>query len=114
EPYGIGIMPATGMVGAIASLKSKSLVPERKKINQDNREDVLSFCAKHGYSFTPSQSNKFMLDVKRPGMEVVRAMAAQKVYIGRVWPAMPTHVRVTIGTREEMERFKTALLKVMA
>ena len=107
-------MPATGMVGATASLKSKGLVAERKKINQTIREDVLSFCAKHGYTFPPSQSNKFMLDVRRPGMEVVRAMAAQKVYIGRVWPAMPTHVRVTIGTREEMEKFKTALLKVMA
>ena len=114
EPYGIGINPATGMLGAIASLKVKNLVPERKKINQDIREDVLSFLAKHNYGFTPSQSNKFMLDVKRPGMEVARAMVAEKVFIGRVWPAWPTHVRISIGTRDDMEKFKAAFLKVMA
>ena len=31
-----------------------------------------------------------------------------------VWPAWPNHVRVTIGTQEEMDKFKTALVKVMA
>jgi histidinol-phosphate/aromatic aminotransferase/cobyric acid decarboxylase-like protein len=40
-------------------------------------------------------------------------MQKEKVYIGRVWPAMPTYARVTVGTREEMAKFKTALLKVM-
>jgi histidinol-phosphate/aromatic aminotransferase/cobyric acid decarboxylase-like protein len=38
----------------------------------------------------------------------------EKIYIGRVWPSWPTHVRVTIGTAEEMDKFKRALLKVMA
>jgi len=113
-PYGTGIMPATGMVGATASLKSKTLVAERKKINREIREGVFAFLKKHGYSFTPSVSNKFMLDVRRPGMEVVRAMAARKVYIGRGWAAMPTHVRVTVGTRDDMEKFQAALLEVMA
>ena len=113
EPLGANIFPSTGMVGATASLQSKKLVLERRKINQDVREDVLQFLAKHGYSFTPSVSNKFMLDVRRPGVEVTRALAAQKVYIGRSWPTMPTHVRVTVGTHDEMEKFKSAFLKVM-
>ena len=39
---------------------------------------------------------------------------AEKVYIGRVWPSWPTHVRVTIGTQDEMDKFKAAFLKVMA
>jgi histidinol-phosphate/aromatic aminotransferase/cobyric acid decarboxylase-like protein len=55
-----------------------------------------------------------MVDVKRPGGEIVRAMAAEKIFIGRVWPAWPTHVRVSIGTKDEMEKFKTAFLKVMS
>jgi histidinol-phosphate/aromatic aminotransferase/cobyric acid decarboxylase-like protein len=41
-------------------------------------------------------------------------MAAQKVYIGRVWPSWPTYVRVTVGSREEMARFKDAWLKVIS
>lgn len=113
EPLSANVMPSTGMIGAIGSLKSKSLIPERKKINKEIREDGLSFLAKREYSFTPSQSNKFMVDVKRPGTEVARLLATEKVYIGRVWPSWPTHLRVSIGTREEMEKFKAAFGKVM-
>lgn len=112
--YGAGALAVTGMVGAHTSLKVKTLVPERRKLIRDTREDVFAFLEKHNFSFVPSQSNKFMVDVKRPGQEVIQAMAAEKVYIGRVWPAWPTHVRVSIGTREEMAKFKTAFLKVMA
>ena len=36
------------------------------------------------------------------------------VFVGRVWASMPTYVRVTIGTQDEMDRFKTAFTKVMA
>jgi histidinol-phosphate/aromatic aminotransferase/cobyric acid decarboxylase-like protein len=55
-----------------------------------------------------------MVDVKRPGNDVVMAMRREKVYIGRVWQAWPTWVRVTIGTQDEMNKFKTAFSKVMA
>jgi histidinol-phosphate/aromatic aminotransferase/cobyric acid decarboxylase-like protein len=55
-----------------------------------------------------------MADVKRPGKEVIAAMAKDHVYIGRTWPVWPTYVRVTIGTKEEMARFKTSFSKVMA
>ncbi len=41
-------------------------------------------------------------------------MAKEKVYIGRVWPVWPNYVRVTVGTPEEMAKFKAAFLKVMA
>ena len=37
---------------------------------------------------------------------------AQKVIIGRVWQAWPTKVRVTVGSQEDMARFKAAFKKV--
>jgi histidinol-phosphate aminotransferase len=92
----------TGMAAAGASLKSKTLVAERRKINADIRENTLEFLEKKNISFVPSVSNKFMMDVKRPGMEVVKALAEQKVFVGRVWPVWPNHVRVTVGTQDEM------------
>lgn len=112
--YGAGALPVTGMIGAHASLKVKTLIAERRKIIGDIREDCFSWMTSKKYSFIPSVSNKFMVDVKRPGMEVVKAMAAKNVYIGRVWPSLPTHVRVSVGTREEMAKFKTAFAEVMA
>ena len=113
-PYSAGALPVTAMVGATASLKVKNLVTERRKIIKDIREDTLAFLDKNHIHYVPSVSNKFMVDVKRPGREVIELMAKQNVYIGRVWPSWPTYVRVTVGSREDMAKFKTAFLKVMA
>lgn len=114
RPYGAGALPVTGMVGAAASLKSATLVPERRKTNKQVREDLFSFLEKKNLEFVPSVSNCFMLNAKRPAGELVKAMAQEHVYVGRVWPAMPNHSRITVGTAEEMEKFKKALVKVMA
>jgi histidinol-phosphate/aromatic aminotransferase/cobyric acid decarboxylase-like protein len=114
RPWTSGALPVTGMAAATASLKSKTVVPERRKIIASVRNDVFEFMDKHNFQYVPSVSNKFMVDVKRPGQEIYNAMAKEKVYIGRIWPSWPNHVRVSIGTQEEMNKFKTAFLKVMA
>src|SRR6266436_4122321 len=113
RPFGNGSLPVTAVVAATASLKHKGLVLERQKINADIRNDVFSWLAANKYSFVPSESNCFMVDVKRPGKQFIEAMEAKKVYIGRVWPAWPTHVRVTVGTGPEMEVFKKAFKEAM-
>ncbi len=108
-----GAMPVTGMVGANVSLKVKNLVPERRKIIGDVRNDVLAFMDKHNFKYVPSVSNKFMAETGRPYDDVIMALRKEKVYIGRGWPVWPTHVRVSIGTPDEMNKFKAAYLKVM-
>jgi histidinol-phosphate aminotransferase len=111
--YGLGILPTAGMAGATASLKVKDLVPKRRAILADVREDLFAWMSKKGYGFIPSEANMVMVDGKRPGRELNEAMLKHKVAIGRSWAALPTHVRVTIGTRDEMETFKTAFAQVM-
>lgn len=112
KPYTAGALPITGMVCANASLKVKNLVAERRKIMGDNREDTLSFLTKHNVEFVPSESNCFMMNVKRPGQEFYAAMAAKKVYIGRVWKVWPEWVRVSVGSKDEMAKFKEAFVQV--
>jgi histidinol-phosphate/aromatic aminotransferase/cobyric acid decarboxylase-like protein len=112
--YSSTMMPITGMAAASASLQAKYVVPERRKLIGDVREDVFSFMEKHNFSFVKSQSNCFMVDCKRNPREVIAGMRDQKVFIGRVWPSWPTHVRISIGTQDEMNKFKAAWLKVMA
>jgi histidinol-phosphate aminotransferase len=112
--FSAGMLPITGMAAASASLEQKTLVPDRRKIIGDVRNDTLAFLAKNNFHYVPSVSNCFMVDTKRPGNEVVMAMRKEKIYIGRVWQAWPTYVRVTVGTREEMSKFNTAFVKVMS
>jgi histidinol-phosphate/aromatic aminotransferase/cobyric acid decarboxylase-like protein len=112
--FSAGMLPITGMAAASASLEVKTLIPERRKLIGDVRNDTLSWLAKNNYHYVPSESNCFMVDTKRPGNEIVMAMRKEKVYIGRVWSAWPTYVRVTVGTQDEMNKFKAAFAKVMA
>lgn len=110
---GWNAMPITSLVAASASLKDPQLVPERKQINARVRSEVFAWLDKNGYSYIPSEANFFMLDTKRPAKPAIDAMAKQNVYVGRIWPSMPTYTRVTIGTAPEMDKFQTAWQKVM-
>jgi histidinol-phosphate aminotransferase len=111
---GWNAMPITALVAASSSLKDAQLVPERKHINARIRGDVFAWLDRNGYSYIPSEANFFMLDSKRPARAAIDAMAKQNVFIGRVWPSMPSYTRVTIGTSPEMEQFQVAWQKVMA
>ncbi|HEX9201052.1 MAG TPA: aminotransferase class I/II-fold pyridoxal phosphate-dependent enzyme [Acidobacteriaceae bacterium] len=100
--------------GAKAALLDKELVPLRRKINADIRLQTLEFLTKRGYKVVPgSQTNFFMVDVKRPGGEFQSAMLDENVAIGRTWASMPTYVRVSVGTRDEMAKFQAAFVKCM-
>jgi histidinol-phosphate aminotransferase len=114
ESYaGWNAMPITALVAASASLKDAQLVPERKRINSRVRSEVFGWLDRNGYSYIPSEANFFMLDTKHPAKPAIDAMAKQNVFIGRIWPSMPTYTRITIGTALEMEQFQVAWQKVM-
>ncbi len=110
---GYNFMPVTAVAAASASLSDPQLVAERKRINTQVRTATFEWLDRNGYSYIPSVSNCFLLETKRPAKEVIAAMAQQKVVIGRVWPAMPTYARITVGTSAEMEQFQAAFQKVM-
>ena len=112
--WGATMMPITGMVAASASLQAKDLVPTRRKLIAQVREDTFNFLEKNNYKFVPSVSNCFMVDTGRPGSNAVLAMRKEKVYVGRVWPVWPNYVRVTVGTTDEMKKFQIAFSKVMS
>ncbi len=107
-----GMLPITGMAAASASLQVKGLVSERSKIIGDIREDVFAYLRKKNLQYVPSVTNCFMVDTGRPADDVILAMRRENVYIGRPWPVWPTHVRVTVGTAAEMDKFKVAFSKV--
>jgi len=112
--FGQNSLPVTTIAAAKASLIDTSLVPTRKKIIGDIRRENLAWLKSNNFEFTPSESNCYMVDVKRPGKEVIAAMAKKDIYIGRAWEAWPTHVRITVGTKSEMEAFQKAFKEVMS
>jgi histidinol-phosphate aminotransferase len=110
---GLNFLPATGMAGATASLKCKDLVRQRRTALAEVRKDLFAWLDRKGYAYIPSEANMVLIDSKRPGRETATAMLEHKVAIGRSWAALPNHVRVTIGTGAEMEKFKAAFERVV-
>jgi histidinol-phosphate aminotransferase len=109
---GSGIVAISTAAAATASLTDKTLIPTRRKINADIRENVLEWMDKNGYSYMKgSQANFFQVDVKRPGKEFAALMTKEHIHIGRTWNAMPNYSRITVGTQEEMDKFKIAFKK---
>ena len=107
-----GAMPATAMAAARTMLGEADLVPTRKKQNTKRRERLMRFFDRHGFAYTPSKSSKLMVDARMPVQQVIDAMAARGVYVGRPWPVWPTHVRISLGSEADLERFEQAFLEV--
>lgn len=112
--YGHNFMPITAVTAARASLQQPNLVASRKKIVADTRTETIAWLHNQGYAATPSESNCFMLDTRRPGKQVQAALAAKEIYVGRIWPAWPTSLRITVGTPQEMVAFRKAFSEVMS
>jgi len=113
-PWGAGAMPAPAMAAARAALGETELIAARKRGNAERRSDVMRFFDAHGFRYTPSVANHLMVDARMPTVAVIEALKRKNVYVGRPWPAWPTHVRVSIGSADDMERFKSAFLAIAA
>ena len=66
-----------------------------------------------GYQQIPSQANFIMIDVRRPVVPLIQALKGRGVEVGRLFPALPNHMRLTIGKKAEMETFLSAFRQVM-
>ena len=102
------------LVAAMASLKDADHVGRGRNLNSEVKKSVCSELDKFGYRYIPSHANFMMIDVRREVRPVISAMRSRGVEVGRVFPALPTFMRVTIGTGPEMKTFLTAFKEVMA
>jgi histidinol-phosphate aminotransferase len=112
--FGPGFLPVTGIACALASLKSKTLVPERRAQMKQIRESTYAFLYKKGIKYVPSEVNFFMMETNKPGADIAAKYAEKKIIIGRVWQEWPTHVRITIGNKEEMDKFTAATAEIFS
>jgi histidinol-phosphate aminotransferase len=102
------------LAAATASLDDLNHVPNGQRLNGEAKTFVISELDKMGYEQIPSQANFIMFDCKRPVVPLIQAMKQRKVHVGRLFPALPNHMRLTIGKQTEMETFLSAFKQVAA
>jgi histidinol-phosphate aminotransferase len=101
------------LAAASASLDDESQVTNGKKTNSEAKGFTLTELDKMGYKSIPSQGNFIMFDCKRPVVPIIKAMKEKNVQVGRLFPAYPNHMRLTIGKHSEMESFLAAFKQVI-
>ncbi len=107
------VIPFAGVRAASAALKEKAvLVPERRKNNARIRGELTQWLDKNGVSYIPSHANFVMIDVKRDVRGFGADMLRKGIAVGRPFPPLGKMLRVTIGTDENMQRFRQAFLEV--
>ena len=102
------------LAAASASLDDVDQVNNGRKLTSEAKSFTTSELDKMGYKLIPSQANFIMFDCKRPVVPIIKAMKERNVQVGRLFPALPNHMRLTIGKHSEMESFVSAFKQVMA
>jgi histidinol-phosphate aminotransferase len=102
------------LAASIASLNDPDQVTNGRRLNTEVKTFVTRELDTMGYKSIPSHANFIMFDLKRPVVPVIQAMKQRNVEVGRLFPALPNHMRLTIGKRAEMEAFLAAFRAVTA
>lgn len=101
------------LVAASASLQDVQQVEQSRRGNSEVKKQVCSEMDRLGFKYIPSHANFLMIDLRREVRPVIAAMRRRRVEVGRVFPALPNFMRVTVGTRPQMETFVSTFRDVM-
>ena len=99
--------------GAVASLKDKAAEADVKAKIIDMRNKTSKVLESWGYPVIPSQTNFFMVSLgDRQVQGVIEEFRKKGILVGRPFPPMLNHLRVSVGTPEDMEKFMTAFKQI--
>ncbi|HET7292512.1 MAG TPA: aminotransferase class I/II-fold pyridoxal phosphate-dependent enzyme [Vicinamibacteria bacterium] len=103
-----------GIVVAIASIRDQARLEAERDRNTRARQFTLDWLAKAGFTATASQTNFVFANIKRPCKDFRDACRAQGVIVARDFPPFEkSHVRISIGTLEEMKQAADVFGKIL-
>ena len=114
RPYSTGSVNALARWGAVASMEDQPAADRMLAHNRRWREQTIADVEGLGYECVPSQTNFFMVNLRQPVAPIRQAFRQRGVAVGRDFPPMLDHLRVSIGTEEEMGRFMNAFEDIMS
>lgn len=99
--------------GAVASLKDTAGQAEVKSKIIALRNKTTRELEAHGYAVIPSQTNFFMVSLGDATVQpTITAFRDKGILVGRPFPPMLNHLRVSVGLPEEMDKFTKAFKEI--
>ena len=114
RPYSTGSVNALVKWGAVAALEDTESQDRVRRVTLGLRKKTTSELEGMGFSVIPSETNFFMMHTGRDVEGVRSAFREKGVAVGRPFPPMLEHLRVSIGTEQEMGRFMTAFREIFS
>lgn len=112
RPYQTGSTNALVRWGAAASLEDTRAQAHVKEITLELRKRTTTQLESMGFDVIPSETNFFMVDLGQPVAPIRDQFRAKGVLVGRDFPPMLNHLRVSVGTADEMDRFMAAFKEI--
>jgi histidinol-phosphate aminotransferase len=100
--------------GAVASLQDPAAQADVKAKTISMRNNTTKALESWGYASIPSQTNFFMVSLgDRTVQAVIEEFRKKGILVGRPFPPMLNHLRVSVGTPEDMEKFIKAFKEIL-
>lgn len=112
RPEGTGTINALVKWGAVAALQDTEAQAKVKQLNRELRNKTTAELKALGYTSVPSDANFFLLHLRRPIQPVIAEFRKKGVLVGRPFPPLTEHLRVSVGTANEMDRFMVAFKEI--
>ena len=105
RPHATGSINTAVRWAGVAALADTATQTQVRTQNAEARKTTAAALEALGYHVLPSETNFFMVDIRREVVPVIGAFRARGIAVGRPFPPMTKHLRVSIGTAAEMSQF---------
>jgi len=108
RPFSMGSINALVKHGGAASIRDQAGQLRMKKTILDTRKKTTAELQAYGYDVLPSEANFFMVSIGRQVQPVIEEFKKKNIMVGRPFPPMTEHLRVSVGTPDDMDKFLKA------
>jgi histidinol-phosphate aminotransferase len=109
-PNNVNVLAAAA---AIAALPQAGHVARQVALNREARDFTRRAFEAAGFKVAPPAGNFLMVDIRRDAKAFQDACKEKGVLVGRPFPPLTTHARVSIGTLDEMRRAMEVIGRVL-
>ena len=110
-PNSINVLAAAA---GIATLPDAAHLERERQLNRAAREFTRKGFAAMGYEAPVSHTNFIMVPIRRDARAFRDACARQGILVGRLFPPLTTHARVSISTMDDMTRAMEVFRQVLS
>ena len=100
---------AAVLAAALASLAETDHVPRQRSINRETRDWLCRELERDGRRYIPSHANFVMIDVGGDVAPLIESFRQRRIFVGRKFASLPNWLRISMGTKPEMQAFVDAL-----